>query len=239
MYFIVQLCKLQQKQCIILCVNIFRIHHKPLWQTMSISSVACPQKSLNHVFTSDGFWQHSSVFWICQIVTDRELKTPLWCHNARWSLVRLLWPLPLSPFSSRLHYPITFNYWGENAQSTLATGCVNGIAGSPVGDLELASNRADMCGLWMTSSGARRELLSVRSFSRAELAPWSTNQFGEEGKINTGSPTWSQGGNIFLLVLIIRCLHERDANIKRRPFVSECFAIIAVWYIGHSRGVFL
>lgn len=100
--------------------------------------------------------------------------------------------------------------------------------GSPVGKWELASNRADMCGLWMTSSGACREPLSVRGSSRAELAPCSTNQFGEEGKINTDSPTWSQGGNISLLVLIICCLYEIDANIKSVPFVSEFLVIIAV-----------
>lgn len=162
----------------------------------------------------------------------------LCCHNARWSPLELLWPEPLFAFSCRPHHPITFNYYGENAQSTLATGCLNGIVGLPVGDWELASNRADICGLWMTSSRARRELLSVRSSSRAELAPWSTNQFGEEGKINTGSPTWSQGGNIFLLVLIICCLCEIDANIKSRLFVSEFPVIIAVWYMGHMKVFF-
>lgn len=90
------------------------------------------------------------------------------------------------------------------------------------------------CGLWMTSSGARGELLSVHGSSRAELAPWSTNQFGEEGKINTVSPTWSQGGNIFLLVLIICCLCEIDADIKSRPFVSEFLVVIAVWYMRYE-----
>ena len=173
------------------------------------------------IMHSQVFWLCSSVFWICQIVSQRDLMMRLCCHDARWSPVGLLWPRLLFPFLSRPHHPITFNYWGENAQSTLATGCENEIVGSPVGDWELASNRADMCGLWMTSSGARGELVSVQSSSRAELAPWSTNQFGEEGKINTGSPTWSQGGNIFPLVLIICCLCEIDANIKSKPFVSE------------------
>lgn len=68
---------------------------------------------------------------------------------------------------------------------------------------EMASNKADMCGLWMTSSGARRELLPIRRFSRAELALSSANQFGEEGKINTGSPTRSHGGDVLLVVLTI------------------------------------
>lgn len=147
--------------------------------------------------------------------------------------------IPSSPSSSRPHHPITFNYWGEDAQSTPSTGCVNRLVGSPVGDWEIASNRADMCGLWMTSSGARGELLPVRSSSRAELARWSTNQFGEEGKINTGSPTWSQGGTIFLVALIICRLCEKDANIRSRPFVSEFLVIIPVWYPGHSWDVFL
>lgn len=144
----------------------------------------------------------SSVFWAYR-------------HIGRWSLAWLQWPGRLfSPFSSWPHHPITFNYWGEDAQSTLAIGSVSGIAGSRVGDGELESNRAGMCGLWMTSSGARGEPLSVYSTSRAELAPWSTNQFGEEGKMNSGSPTWSRGGNAFLPVLIICCLCEIDANMK-------------------------
>lgn len=47
------------------------------------------------------------------------------------------------------------------------------------------ANRWVMCGLWMTYSGALRESVSKCSALRAELAPWSTNQFGEGGKINT------------------------------------------------------
>ncbi len=208
MYFILYLLSLyrmQQGHCVYvpqvylhtLHLYIYKIQKKSSPTSnvkQNICSIACPQNPLNHVLTSDGFWQQSSVFWIGQIVSLRELMTLRCCHNARWSPVGLLWPQPLFPFSSRPHHPITFNYWGESAHSTLATGSVNGIVGSPVGDGELASNRADMCGSWMTSSGARREPLSVRSSSRAELAFWSTNQFGEEGKINTGSPTWSQEG---------------------------------------------
>lgn len=141
-----------------------------------------------------------------------ELMAPACCHNTRWR------PQLLFTLSNRHRHPITFNYWEENVHNILATGSLSGIVDLLLGDGELASNRADMCGLWMTSSGAYREPLSVHSSSRAELAPWSTNQFGEEGKINTGSPT--QVGNIFLLVLIICCLCEIDANIKSSPFVS-------------------
>lgn len=122
----------------------------------------------------------SSVCWFCQIVSVRELMRPRCCHNASWSSVGLLRSHPLHPPSSRPHHPINFNCWGEKEQSTRATGFVSRPVGSPVGDWEIASNRADMCGLWMTSSGARGELLSVCSSSRGELACWSTNQFGEE-----------------------------------------------------------
>lgn len=47
------------------------------------------------------------------------------------------------------------------------------------------ANRWLMCALWMTSPGALGESVSKCSFLRAELAPWSSSQFEEGGKINT------------------------------------------------------
>lgn len=44
------------------------------------------------------------------------------------------------------------------------------------------ANRWVMCGLWMTYSRALGESVSKCCSLRAELAPWSTNQFGEVGR---------------------------------------------------------
>lgn len=147
----------------------------------------------------------------------------LCCHNARRSAVRLPHPQPLLPVWSRgFHNPISFNHRGEDMHSAPATGATDGIAGAVVRYGELASNT------WVTRVvygwlllGLVGEPLSVHRSSWAELAPWSTNQFGEEEKINAGFPTWSQGGNIFLLVVIICCLCEMDAIRKREGYLCH------------------
>lgn len=108
----------------------------------------------------------------------------------------------LNPFPSLqagFAIQLLLNYWGESMRCTLATGVEDGIVGSPLWDGELAGNRADVWFMDDFFQGSR-EVLSVRGSSRAELALWSTNQFGVEGWINTGFPTWSREWKIFLVV---------------------------------------
>lgn len=74
--------------------------------------------------------------------------------------------------------------------------------------------------------GLTGELLSACHSLRAELACWSFNQFGEEGRISTGSPTWSQRRKSLFVLLLIYILKSRAHYCR---LISR----------SHSRNIFL